>query len=453
MAASAIPSGGLIDPNKQAEYPIILGDKLAGRTDASRSKFVHIQYNHKSKSTNPLQRSVIKRSRGKDQYNLTITDKALNSEHVLTSSYTGSLAPEQAASGPEEHNLILVFDAERKAFVLEPVATQLKFNLRSAPAKTGKQVLELRQLRTLQEDEHGSGDDTSGNDDGPADDSNPYDFRHFLPKDNAEDDNKSASDNATPEPYSAPSKGNTPLLLPTVKKPTASPKHKPTPSPKLNPAPSPKPRPKSQANPLRQTKRPAATAKPDNATSSKPNPKPKTHAPEKPKQLAGLGVEMPKASPPPDLGTGAISAHKAVPSPGSNIIVDGDLIIDMGSPPPSRPRFNVNPAHFSSNNTPGIDVGDDNEEEDEEIEDLRLPSPAGHGGRPAAPERVQSVSHAPATEEEVEDDDALAAEMEAAFEESAREEEEARSQPSQQGTLPHQYHVFSDDESEVSEEE
>ncbi|KAK1143032.1 hypothetical protein N8T08_007096 [Aspergillus melleus] len=449
MAASAIPSNGLIDPNKQAEFPIILGDKLAGKKDATRSKFVHIQYNHKSKSTNPLQRSVIKPSRVKDQYNLTITDGSHNAEHV----YKGSVDPEQAVSGSEENNLVLVFDAERKAFVLEPVAAQLNFNLRSAPARTSKQVLELRQLRTLQEDDHASGDDMSGNDDGPADDSNPYDFRHFLPKDNAEDDSKSASDNATPEPYSAPSKGNTPLLMPTAKRPTASPKIKSTPSPKLKPTPSPKPRPKSQANPLRQTKRPTAPAKPDNATSSKPNPKPKPRAPEKAKQLDGLGVEVPKTSPPPDLGTGAISAHKAVPSPGTNIIVDGDLIIDMGSPPPSRPRFNINPAHFSSNNTPGMDVGDDNEDEEEEIEDLRLPSPAGHGGRPAAPGRTQPGSHVPVTEEEVEDDDALAAEMEAAFEESAREEEEARSQPSQQGASSHQYHIPSDDESEVSEEE
>ncbi|PLB53021.1 hypothetical protein P170DRAFT_434744 [Aspergillus steynii IBT 23096] len=443
MAASAIPSGGLIDPNKQAEYPIILGDKLAGKKDASRSKFVHIQYNHKSKSTNPLQRSVIKPSRVKDQYNLTITDRVQNSENVLNSSYKGSVDPEHAVSGPEEHNLILVFDAERKAFVLEPVATQLNFNLRSGPAKTSKQALELRQLRTLQEDDHGSGDDTSGVDDGPADESNPYDFRHFLPKDNADEDNKSVSDNATPEPYSAPSKGNTPLLMPTAKKPTAS--------PNLKPSPNPKPLPKPQTNPLRQTKRPTAAAKPD--TAAKPNPKPKPRVPEKAKQQDGPEVEAPKSSTPPDFGTGAISAHKAVPSPGSNIIVDGNLIIDMGSPPPSRPRFNINPAHFSSNNTPGMNVADDDEDDDEEIEDLRLPSPAGHEGRPAAPERLQPVSHAPVTEEEVEDDDALAAEMEAAFEESAREEEEARSQASQQGTLSHQYHVPSDDESEVSEEE
>lgn len=452
MAASAIPPNGLIDPNKQAEYPIILGDKLAGRKDASHSKFVHVQYNHKTKSTNPLQRTVIKPSRVKDEYNLTITDRTPN-DNVLTSSYKGSVDPDQASSGPEEHNLILVFNTERKAFVLEPVSTHLNFNLRSGPAKTSKQALELRQLRTLQEDEHGSGDDTSGIDDGPADDNNPYDFRHFLPKDTAEEDSKSASDNATPEPYSAPSKGNTPLLMPTIKKATASPKLKSTPSPNLKPAPSPKPKPKTQTNPLRQTKRPTAPAKPDTAASSKPTPKPKPRAPEKAKQQDGPKVEAPKPSPPEDFGTGAISAHKAVPSPGSNIIVDGDLIIDMGSPPPSRPRFNINPAHFSSNNTPGMEVGDDNEEEEEEIEDLRLPSPAGHGGRPAVPERMQPVSHAPVTEEEVEDDDALAAEMEAAFEESAREEEEARSQASQQGTVSHQYQVPSDDESEVSEEE
>lgn len=49
------------------------------------------------------------------------------------------------------------------------------------------------------------------------------------------------------------------------------------------------------------------------------------------------------------------------------------------------------------------------------------------------------------------EDDLLAAEMEAAFEESAREEEARRQQYSQHASG--RYNVASDDESEVSEEE
>ncbi|KAB8272068.1 RNA polymerase II transcription elongation factor-domain-containing protein [Aspergillus minisclerotigenes] len=434
MAAPAL-STGLIDPTKQAEYPIILGDRLSGKNGSSRSKLVNIQYNYKTKSAT-AQQTITRSSQSRDHYNLTITDKAPNAEqNTLTYSYQGSVDPDQAVSESEERNLVLVFDSHRKAFVLEPVAAQLNFNLRSAPAKTEKQVLEkYEQLRTLQEDDQGSGDDrgsdhANGNDDGPADDSNPYDFRHFLPKENADDD-KSVSDNATPEPHYNTSKANTPLMPATIK---------PTPSPK----PSPKPRPKTQSNPLR-LPNPAKPAKHDSAgtpkTSSKPVPRDQDAKEKVPAR--DDTIEAAK-SPSFENGSSALLSQQPAPSPGSNIIIDGDLIIDMGSPPPSRPAFRIDPAHFSSNNTPS----NNEEDEDEDIEDLRLPSPAGHAGMPTRSGRVEPSYNTQADEDEVEDDDALAAEMEAAFEESAREEE-ARNHQSL-----HHYNAPSDDESEVSEEE
>jgi hypothetical protein len=141
------------------------------------------------------------------------------------------------------------------------------------------------------------------------------------------------------------------------------------------------------------------------------------------------------------------ASNKLAGSPSSNIIIDGDLIIDMGSPPPSRPTFKVNPAHFSSNNTSANEADADGEDDDE-IEVLRLPSPARKAGTGSTGNLLIDEAY----EEGGEDDDGLAAEMEAAFEESAREEEEARSQQLQQ----HQQHLYreaSEDESEVSEEE
>jgi hypothetical protein len=338
--------------------------------------------------------------------------------------------PEQ---GSDERNLVLVFDAERKVFVLESVTSQLNFNLRSAPAKTKKQVLEqYKQLRTLHEDaQHGSGDDrapnnVNGHDDGPADESNPYDYRHFLPKDNGEDE-RSFSDHAPSDTPSITSKANTPLI------PAAS-----------KPAPSPKPRSKPQTDPLRQKKRPGETTKKNtNAPTAKPKPKPPAPVEKEPEREE---VEETKPSPS-DTGSAALSSQKAAASPSSNIIIDGDLIIDMGSPPPSRP-FRVNPAHFSSNNTPANGTGDD---EDEEMDTFRLPSPAGRTGQAEPDEHPEQTPAAAPGGGGIEDDAALAAEMEAAFEESAREEEEARSQHYHQPTR--QYDVPSDDESEVSEEE
>ncbi|GES58349.1 RNA polymerase II transcription elongation factor-domain-containing protein [Aspergillus terreus] len=433
MATSTLSTGGLIDPTKQAEYPVILGDRLAGKHGNSPSQLINVQYNYRTKSSTA--RSVITpSSQSRNHYNLTITDKAPNAEqNVLTYSYHGSVDPDQSAAPSDEHHLVLVFDPDRKAFVLEPVATQLNFNLRSAPAKTEKQVIEqYKQLRIIQDDEQGSGDDrasgnASGNDEGPADESNPYDYRHFLPKDNADDD-KSASGNATPEPQSGASKANTPLMPATLK-----------------PTPSPKPRPKTQTNPLRQPKKTAPAAKRDTAAVPKAaaRPQPSIEKEETKPKLREDKDELVEddSKSLSDTGTGGVSTRKAAPSPGSNIIIDGDLIIDMGSPPPSRPAFKVNPAHFSSNNTPAND-----DDEDEDVEDLRLPSPAGHSGLQAHSQEAEPARTAPAEDDEVEDDDALAAEMEAAFEESAREEE-ARSQQSQR------YHVQSEDESEVSEEE
>ncbi|KAL4810408.1 RNA polymerase II transcription elongation factor-domain-containing protein [Aspergillus unguis] len=441
MAASTLSTSGMIDPTKQAEYPIILGDRLAGKNNQPLPDLINIQYNYKTKAATAQQRSVITKSpHSLDHFNLTITDKAPNADqNALNYSYEGSVDPAQSASDSQDHNLVLVFDATRKAFVLEPVATQLNFNLRSAPAKTQKQVIQqYPQLRTLQEDEHTSGDDrgfdqASGNDDGPADDDNPYDFRHFLPKDKDNlDDPKLGSGSETPEPYGGTSKVATPMIGAT------------------KPALSPRPRPKTQTNPLRQ-KKPAT-----DGSRAKSRPKSPARTVERPRDDSKrkktlenedaadeLVFESSKSSPS-DTGTGAVSSQKTVPSPGSNIIIDGDLIIDMGSPPPARP-FKVNPAHFSSNNTPS-----NNEDEDdgyEDIEDLRLPSPVPTNQRSEPIPGIRVEGDNDEGEKGAEDeDDLLAAEMEAAF------EEEARSQQSQTHIPSHQY-VPSEDESEVSEEE
>ncbi|PTU21643.1 hypothetical protein P175DRAFT_0500523 [Aspergillus ochraceoroseus IBT 24754] len=456
MAASTLTTTGMIDPTKQAEYPIILGDRLAGKIDDTRSQLININYNYKTKAATAQQRSVITRSaQSRDHYNLTITDKAPNAEQsVLTYAYQGSVDPNQSVSESEDHNLVLVFDSNKKVFVLEPVASQLNFNLRSAPAKTQKQARQqYAQLRTLHEDDPTSGDDrvsdhASASYDGPADDDNPYDYRHFLPKAKASlDDDKLASGNVTPEPYPNPSKANTPLI--TAAKPT----------------PSPRPHPRTQTNPLRQKNPTTDPSRQKNTAKAQPKAKPSTDLSEKQggrktterrerydEGADEIVFESYKSSPS-ETGTGAVSSQKTVPSPGSNIIIDGDLIIDMGSPPPTRPAFKVNPAHFSSNNTPANGDEDEDEDEDEDIEALRLPSPVPTTQRPGPSSTVQGdVNELEEEEEEEEDDDdALAAEMEAAFEESVREEE-ARSQQSMPPISSHHY-VPSDDESEVSEEE
>ncbi|KAL6236893.1 hypothetical protein BDW75DRAFT_205569 [Aspergillus navahoensis] len=452
MAASTLSAGGMIDPSKQAEYPVILGDRLARKADKTRSQLINIQYNYKTKAATSQQRSVITNSpHSRDHLNLTITDQAPNADqNVLTYSYQGSIDPAQSVSDSQEHNLVLVFDAARKAFVLEPVATQLNFNLRSAPAKTQKQVIQqYPQLRTLHED-HTFGDDrgpdqASGKDDEPADDDNPYDYRHFLVKDKDNlDDDKLASGNATPETYTTTSKAATPLI-------TA-----------IKLAPSPRPRSKPQTNPFRQRKLAADTPRASTAAFGKPKSKSPAKVVERQRDnfketrednddLEEIVFESSKSSSPSETGAGAVSSQKTVPSPGSNIIIDGDLIIDMGSPPPARP-FKVNPAHFSSNNTPSNNDEEEDGDGNEDIEDLRLPSPVPTTQRPETSPDIQvEGDNDGAEEEEMEDeDDLLAAEMEAAFEEEARTQQSQAHIPAH---IPAHQYVPSEDESEVSEEE
>lgn len=411
----------LVDPTKQAEYPIVLGERLSS---ADRSRLININYNYKTKHATPKQRSTVSRSaRSHDLYDLSVTDKAPSADHNLTYAYKGSEDPDS------ERNLMLVFDPERKVFVLEPLSTKLNFNLRSAPGKTEKQVIEqYEQLRIAQEDEHTPRDDanagSTSEDEGQADDTNPYDFRHFLRK--AGEEAKPASGHSTPEPVYT-SKANTPVFAAT----------KPPPA-----KPMPRPKKQANANPLRETKRPP-----------KPQPKPKPRKPDPepesvidfPSTHADEPVEHEGArSPISDAGTGSMS-QQTVQSPGSNIIVDGDLIIDMGSPGPSRglkfnPAFLVGDEGDEGDERYERDGGDDG---DEEIESFQLGSPARNPPQPPAPVETHDNG------DDMEEDDLLAREMEAAFEESAREEE-ARHQYSQHTT---NRYVPSDDESEISEEE
>lgn len=479
----------MIDPAKQAEYPILLGGKLAGKDSSKDTKFVNLTYNYKTKGTSPQQKATITRGDSRDLYNLTIQSKAGNAEQTsLKYVYNGSVDPDSLVSEEpsESRNLVLVYDAKQKAFILEPVSTKLNFNLRSAPGKTDQQVADqYAPLNTLASTHSGSdniqqdggSNGSEAEDAGDADEDNPYDFRHFLPK------AKSKADK--PDGDSSSSSNSPDTNQTSVKVPTTNNNTKAAPAAsngRLKPEPRPAPKRKQQTNPLRQQQKKStkpvsrADAKPA-ATTAKSS---KEKAKEKTKEVAPAPAQAPTPAPvkePPTVvetvePTAAIDSFQSdeeskpqrpAASPSSNIIVDGDLIIDMGSPPPQRPAFKINPRHFASNNTSANEAGYGSDDEDE-LDDRRSPSPE----RPASvdeegEEEDQAMEDVNATEksQEAADDpadyeDDLVAEMEAALEESAREEEEKRAQlEMQQQQHQHQYqrHVESEDESEVSEEE
>lgn len=421
----AAPTGMMIDPTKQGEYPILLGDKLANKHGAAAS-FINITYNHKSKSATANQRAKITRSPlSQDIYNLAITDKAGNAEQTtLEYKYRGSIDPSMPIQDSETRNLVLVFDPARKAFILEPVSASLHFNLRSAPGKNKEVIEQYEQLHTLGDDgDHASRDETDDEKPEDADDDNPYDFRHFLPKSDAEKAKPALSTTTTPDPHGIISRTHSPAMQPT----RAGTKP---------PAPA---RPKQQTNPLRQPKRaPRASASGATAARAKAKPQPKSAPRVDPEDDIVISDAGQSDGEEHEHNQQKDSQADASPNASNNIIDYGEVIIDMGSPP-TRPTFKVNPAHFSSSNS-SVNGTDEEDNEDEEIEDLRLPSPARQNvARPSSPAREEDED-----ENEDEDEDALAAEMEAAFEEEA-----SRTQSLQQT----REYVPSDDESEVSEEE
>ncbi|WEW55039.1 hypothetical protein PRK78_000467 [Emydomyces testavorans] len=459
MAALSAPptpglTGGLIDPTKQAEYPILLGDKLAGKESSQGTRFINVTYNYKTKGASPHQKTTITPGDTPDFYKLTIQDKASNAEQTdLTHVYHGSVDPTSSVSEPESSHLVLVFDPTRKAFILEPVSTKLNFNLRSAPGKTEKQVVDqYQQLSVLSDSEKVSGDDgPEGNkngDDTPeaADKSNPYDYRHFLPKKELEGEKKAeeGSSVSTPDPHNLVDHALAFSLPPSV---AAVPK------------PKPKPRTKPQANPLRpQQKRASKPPAAKTGSTSKAKPKPRS-APRV--DLEDLAVDSSPSEEDPTPTPAAATSS-------SNVIDDDYLIIDMGSPPPERPKFKLNPRHFASSNTSANEAGyasDDDEDDD----NGRSPSPPRLAVSLAYQKRAdqpyeeyeeevgngedENEAEQEANDDMVDDDD-LAAELEAAFEESAREEEEERARSLLlQQQQQQQQHIVSDDESEVSEEE
>ena len=167
------------------------------------------------------------------------------------------------------------------------------------------------------------------------------------------------------------------------------------------------------------------------------------------------------------------------------VVNDGDLEIDMGSPPQEatrgRPRGRIDPGAFRSNTgTPVLEMSsnrrvpvedvrmkepEEDHSEDGDVEELELGSPRTnklslHGSRSASivEQPLRSVQeHAPTPPNQAgdEDDDLLAAELEAALEEEDKEAETVdRGQGYGLGITGTAQRVDDDDdESEVSEEE
>ncbi|KAK5221276.1 hypothetical protein LTR99_006901 [Exophiala xenobiotica] len=209
---------GLVDPRRPGEYPIILGDSLKGRE--SSSGFVNIHYNWQPKSGFKARDSKLAGSG--DKYQLVVQGEDSDDGGYQ---YDGTLESQESGKDDEKaSSLALIFDKSKSAFVLESISSSLDMNLKSGPGQSSRDARDLPQLPTTSRpsrlaaraDIVGATSPSADNEN--PDPSNPYDFRHFLAE-ARENIEKSAAQpgNRTPIPG-----GMTPLSGISTPVPSAS---------------------------------------------------------------------------------------------------------------------------------------------------------------------------------------------------------------------------------------
>jgi RNA polymerase II transcription elongation factor len=430
---------GLIDPSRQAEFPIFLGKSLSGSWHSPDHQLLNVRYNWKSKQI--PQRQLITENRVSSEcYRLAVREGA--SEPYT---YNGTVNPK--IIDPTSSDLALIFDKEKSAFVLESIRKSLNFNLTSATTKPN--IEQLPQLETVTSSTksapaHQDQQDIHDSDEDAADAGNAYDYRHFL----SEARKDAIAGNTTPKPgttgQASPTPGVSRVLV--ASKSTTS-----LQSPFMGPSATKrrKVEPKSTTRDVKKTSHPissvATKAKSrTNNTGSKGRIGHKST--EKITRLDDDKEEMQNTHGKEGHPRHTASVSKYTRSP--QIIVDeaSDLTIDMGSPPlKSKVKHRINPDAFASSgihsrtnsasvspqsnnpqdNSEGdaegdedIAEGNDNENEDDDdddddddVEDLALPSPRE---RRATSNVMRKVTQDHAADEE-DEDDGLVAELDAVF--------------------------------------
>lgn len=390
-----------IDPRRPGDYPIVLGDSLKGDSK-SKDALLGIRYNWQPKSGFDSHESKLERSG--DKYQLVIPDS--DSDEYRYSGHLNS--PDDASS-----SFALVFNRSKPVptFVLESLSTRLDMNLKSAPDLSSKEARNLPQLPTSQESSaraeqsNGDGGTSPYADDETADDSNPYDFRHFLNE--ARENLEKAtlqSGNRTPIPGSrTPMSGvSTPAagVAGASRAQATTPQFRPTPA-TSKPTPQ---RKKKTEDISRGPSRPPATkpaAKRDHAKGGSAQPLSKERISDSDEDddedepLSTRPSSKPSAPAPKDTGKSRPS-HLAGKGHNRNvsanigrsphiIINDDDLEIDMGSPPPEsgRRRGRVDPEMFRSHTATPIAGHSSNAQSKPASRAVEEPRRSGHRDRDA----------------------------------------------------------------------
>ncbi|EXJ67726.1 uncharacterized protein A1O5_09072 [Cladophialophora psammophila CBS 110553] len=365
MASPAIhPSkpSGLVDPRQSGDYPIILGESLKADAKA-QDLFLNIRYNWQPKSGFGARESRLRKAG--DRYHLEVSDSDSAEYEYLSSK---SRSEPSGTPDDQSRSLALIFDQSKSAFVLEAISTSLDMNLKAAPGMSSKDARALPQLpghlQSSTKQPEANGHAAPSSDDETPDPSNPYDFRHFLAEARETlEKSTNVPGNRTPIPGS-----RTPMSGTTTPAPGGS-RFLPT-TPQSRPTSIPA---TSRATQQRKKKSEDVSRGPGRAPAAKAPTKRDMPKPTQPLSKARVfdsdeddeSSDVTRAAAPKSAST---TARPSQPKAGKghtrnvsdnigsspHIIInddDGDLEIDMGSPPPDNGRSRrgrVDPEMFRS---------------------------------------------------------------------------------------------------------
>ena len=469
---------GVIDLRKPGDYPIVLGKSLQGSDAADH--LLGLRYNWQPKYG--FGGSSTSLNSAKDGYSLTVNDTKDSKDPSFK--YTGYDRPTAANTSESARSLALIYDKKESVFRLEVIDKSVELNLES----TSSQTIDVRRHPKLPRvAARSAGEKVNGDSRQPADDdapnpTNPFDFRNFL-----DEAKENAERPAQPAGSRTPIPGNrTPMSGYASPVPGAT-RFKAT-TPQLSEASSPVPRKRKTdehraqklASPIRQ--KPAQRKR--KAVDEPREPLSKDRISDSDDELSDTIVVKAPSAPLQSQHKGHSRNVSGNIGRSPRIVVnDGDLEIDMGSPPQEargRPSSRINPDAFRSHTgTPVMGMSSNRKHfmedvhmkeahkdnsEDGDIEELELGSPrtsrlSVHGSRSASiiePRSSSAQEHAPTPPNQVgdDDDDLLAAELEAALEEDDKEAATAdHAQGFGLGITGAAPKADDDDESEISEEE
>ncbi|KAF7188009.1 hypothetical protein HII31_10681 [Pseudocercospora fuligena] len=376
--AAAVSSPSIIDLKAQATYPIRLGASITDPDNATR--YASVKYNY---------RPALKLKGGAD-----VTIEERGDEHTLVLEAEDGEYEYNGRYERQESSFVLVLrgDGKEREMLLERVDGSHGFNLVKTPKEDDALKLESEHphLHAGDSDE----DDLFGDadDEAPPDDSNPFDYRHFLkaelekPETTQPVNDSFRSSAATPliqhastsTPVSRPAKASAKKAPAAKRKSAAADKPNPkrvkagqdVPPPAAAPEPA-----KAKAKPVApkiRVDRKASIRRPSIDDSGELILENETPVTEKPPRTAmAMALQG-------QLGAGPISLRSAASSPG------------VASPMPNKEE-EVQEYEFEFGNSsspepedaadqPSQDDGGeadlDGEDDDADVDDLELPSPA-----------------------------------------------------------------------------